>query len=73
LAPEPPQPIQAPPFKLVEDGYFNNRFNADFDSEGNVHIVYATQFETVSSTKEIIYGTNKSGVWELEQITHDLL
>lgn len=73
LAPQPPQPINVQPFELVADGHFNNRFNADFDSEGNMHIVYATQFETVSSTKEIVYGTNKSGVWELEQITNDLL
>jgi hypothetical protein len=71
--PPPPKPIDWRPFTLVEDGMFNNRFDAAFDSEGKIHLVYATQFETVSSTKEIMYGTNKSGVWELKQITHDPL
>ena len=73
LAQKPPQPINAHQIDFVDDGYFNNRFSAGFDSEGNVHIAYATQFETVSSTKEIMYATNKSGVWELQQITNDLL
>ncbi len=58
-------------FTLVQDGKFNNRFNAAYDSQGNAHIVYATQVETVSETKEIMYATNASGIWELTQITHD--
>jgi hypothetical protein len=70
--PQPPQ-INFNNFDLVADGMFNNRFNAAFDSQGNVHIAYATQFETVSSTKEIMYATNKSGVWELFKVTDDAL
>ncbi len=71
ITPPTPQPVSFNNFELVADSMFNNRFNAAFDSEGNVHIVYATQYETVSSTKEIIYATNKSGVWELTRITKD--
>ena len=55
----PPEPVNFSNFELVENGMFNNRFEAAFDSEGNVHIVYATQFETNSYTKDIIYATNK--------------
>ncbi|GAB4363588.1 MAG: hypothetical protein Kow0042_01590 [Calditrichia bacterium] len=71
--PPPPPPVQWNTFTLVSDGMFNNRFHAGFDSEGKVHFVYATQFETVSETKEIMYGTNRRGVWELVQITNDSL
>ncbi|MFZ0390880.1 MAG: FlgD immunoglobulin-like domain containing protein [Calditrichia bacterium] len=72
---QPPQPPQVNwnNLTLLDNGKFNNRFNAAFDSEGNVHAVYATQVDIQSSTKEIMYATNKSGVWELRRITRDNL
>jgi len=66
-----PEPVDFNTFELIENGMFNNRFESEFDSEGNVHIVYATQFETTSDTKDIMYATNKTGVWELIPITVD--
>ncbi|RQW07503.1 MAG: hypothetical protein EH225_01720, partial [Calditrichaeota bacterium] len=70
--PPAPPPISFTNFDLVADGMFNNRFNAAFDSQGNVHIAYANQLETISSTKEIMYATNTSGVWELTTVTNDV-
>ncbi|RMG65318.1 MAG: hypothetical protein D6715_08640 [Calditrichaeota bacterium] len=67
----PPPRLPWTTFPLVTDGRFNNRFNAAFDSQGHVHLVYATQVGTVASSKEIMYATNRSGVWEFTQLTHD--
>ncbi len=68
---EPTVTVNFEDFDFIADGMFNNRFSADFDGDGNVHIAWATQLGTASNTKNIMYASNKTGIWEMIPITLD--
>lgn len=56
---------------IVADGKWNNRASVDVDAEGVIHLVWAGQFGTDSSTAEVFYANNADGEWAISQITNN--
>jgi len=69
LPPTPP-PVSFINFDLINDGLINENIHSEFDNDGNVHVVFSS-YDSLNSKVEIRYATNKSGIWEMTNITEN--
>lgn len=65
------QTLPFPIDTLVYDANFNYRAFAQFDDQGYLHLVYTSQFDINSATREIYYMTDTSGTFEAHQLTNN--
>jgi len=54
---------------IAADGMWNNRASMDIDADGVIHLIWAGQSGTDSSTAEVYYANNAGGNWSISQIT----
>lgn len=65
------QTLPFPIDTLVYDANFNYRAFAKFDETGYLHLVYTSQFDINSATREIYYMTDTSGQFQTLQLTNN--